>query len=134
MASTHSQVLKSEFQCAECNKIFPTRRKLTGHFSGTHERAKCEFCSKICGNTLILQMHIKTLHETPKLECDFCDKKYGHKQTLSQHVRLLHLNERQHECTMCQQAFYSKKSLKSHVLSVHSNVNPVTNLSIWKTL
>ena len=134
MASTHSQVSESEFQCAECNKIFPTKRKLTGHFSSTHERVSCGFCSKICGNKFSLNGHIKTVHESPKLECDFCDKKYGHKYRLSQHVRLVHLKEKQHKCSLCHRAFQLKKDLRKHELFMKRNeilsANHVTNLSL----
>lgn len=115
--------------CKECNKAFPSLRKLNEHVDAMHNKLHtCEICKKSVASAQSLRVH-KLTHEEGHItnrpyKCDMCDRSFVHKTTLNAHIRRNHYGELNYVCDVCGKKLSSVISLRDHKL-LHDGIKPI---------
>ena len=115
---------KTEFNCDECGKIFPSNTRLYRHFKTVHENLReynCEECEKSFNLKENLTRHIKGVHGNFQYSCDKCDKSFSRKEALKTHIQSVHEKVR-YNCDQCDKNFCSNQYLSEHIQIVHENL------------
>lgn len=109
---------KSHTTCPECNKDFPSDRKMLQHLRVNHlqGRRKSEACH-ICGKVVLkqnLSRHIRSYHNKEVLHfCDVCNKGFYESALLKIHMTI-HSESRPYNCDICAKTFKTQKHLDLH--------------------
>ncbi|XP_040573841.1 uncharacterized protein [Lepeophtheirus salmonis] len=116
------------FDCAVCNKWFPTQFALNEH-ELSHLKTKdtqCHICLQYF-TRLCIKSHIKKVHERSKpkvrsepekkFECDLCHKFFVRKCVMERHKLFVHEQRRDFKCTQCGKAYQQQHDLTNHYKS-----------------
>lgn len=80
--------------CADCGKLFTSKRSLFGHkkekHSGTLEIFPCSECGKNFSRKSNLKAHRDSLHLGKKFPCSFCDRIFTNRSSMNQHIKKSH--------------------------------------------
>ncbi|KAG5667303.1 hypothetical protein PVAND_015289 [Polypedilum vanderplanki] len=110
---------KGNYECLECNRIYPSMHNLKIHISHFHrEKEPCVFCGKLVAPGSFMKRHMK-IHEEASHKCKICEKSFTVRETLLEHCRAVHGLGGSHFCEMCGKKMSSKKVLKRHIERVH---------------
>ena len=110
-----------EETCQTCGKKFPKNR-LGSHIEKRHKsyRIKCPFdgCQKMV-QTILLKVHIKTVHQGKRHQCEQCDKSFSMRSDLQQHIKGTHEGIKS-PCSVCDKDFNRASDRNRHEREVHS--------------
>ncbi|XP_026764901.2 zinc finger protein 271-like [Galleria mellonella] len=125
---------ESQFQCADCRRVFISQKGLTSHRRIHHStEAKeesedvvkgvmCLECRKICQDMDALNSHMRLHSPDRKYPCKFCDFRFATPEKRKAHAEL-HTGDMKYVCFICEYQCSSENRLKQHKLSVkHSNM------------
>ncbi|XP_068608438.1 zinc finger and BTB domain-containing protein 24 [Brachionichthys hirsutus] len=76
--------------------------------------ARCEDCSKVFQNQLLLRIHQRTHTGEKPFQCSVCGKAFTQKHALLAHQRI-HTGEKPFVCSVCSKALSSKHTLQEHM-------------------
>ena len=85
-------------------------------------RLSCNYCSKMCQNSSLLQIHERIHTGEKPYRCKFCDRGFAQKQQLKTHERI-HTGEKPYGCKYCDKSFIQKGSLDVHE-KIHTGEKP----------
>ncbi len=75
-----------ELTCADCGKLFKSKRSLFGHrkekHSGVTEVHHCPECGKSFGRKSNLKAHRESLHYGKKFPCSFCERIFTNRSSV----------------------------------------------------
>jgi Zinc finger, C2H2 type len=151
LKSTKSKAKDEEFECIDCNLLFPTQNKHVIHrklkhpemltkkdFKFIEQRDRNYAKLKKLGKTLVscphcgkmlkrasLYSHIAGVHiRKKKFYCDTCGKGYFKKSNLESHIFFhipIELRERNHVCSVCSKGFFHSANLQVHFRHSHTD-------------
>ena len=79
-------------------------------------RFKCLKCDMKFSQKIILQRHIKAIHDKIKdIECPKCDMKFTDKNNLHNHIKAIHDKIKDIECPKCDFKCSQKCQLQQHI-------------------
>ena len=108
---------KTAQKCADCGKLFSTKRYLDMHMASKHSGAvyicSVEGCRKKFTNAHNFNLHSQAHEGKFKFICNHCGKGFMRKSSLNQHVTG-HLGEKPHLCANCGKQFTILSSLTRH--------------------
>ena len=115
-----NKVLKDKL-CPECGKSVA---QLLNHMNSVHSNQKllCPHCDRICKSKMILNHHIKKVHE--KLPCIHCGKLIS-LLNMTKHIQVQHTpdSEKKYQCDDCGKGFFETGLLKDHI-NIHTGEKP----------
>ncbi|RVE53823.1 hypothetical protein evm_001485 [Chilo suppressalis] len=131
----HSPDVKSEsqFQCADCRRVFISQKGLTSHRRIHHsdyveetEAAEkgimCLECRKICKDMDSLTSHMRLHSLDRKYPCKFCDFRFATPEKRKAHAEL-HTGDMKYVCFICEYQCSSENRLSQHKMSLkHLNM------------
>lgn len=112
----HQEVAPDETPstCAECGKVFLTKKALRFHMNSHEPGMACEVCGKVFKTKMLLTRHVKRVHaKADRVECHICHKTLISLHSLQMHITIMHKNE-QYKCKYCPRIYPSKASLTYH--------------------
>ena len=118
-----------KFDCQQCDKTFPTRKKHYAHFKRYHPKnlsLKCSYCDSTHANRKRLNLHVKENHPTEftkPFKCQFCEESFETRFQRQKHVENGHTDKRK-TCDICKKEFLDTKSLAKHLTLKHCEVTP----------
>jgi len=81
--------------CADCGKLFTSRRSLFGHKKEKHSGAldifTCPECGKNFSRKSNLKAHRDSLHFGKKFACHHCTRIFTNRSSMNQHIKKTHL-------------------------------------------
>lgn len=115
-------ILKEEFICLICKKIFPTKSLFNKHNETENHNNICPLtnCQKIFNTKEKLRSHMSLHNENPKYICNICEKKFPIPQYLKIHMRI-HQEDKKFACGDCNLTFKRRDHLTRH-LRIHQSV------------
>ena len=122
----HEGVDKS-VQCSICEQKLSSKSKLKRHINDTHLKLKpfeCPSCKYKATTMIILNTHIKAMHEGVKFQCTFCDYKTSLKSNVGKHEESKHSGKK-FRCESCSYSTTIRQSLNSHRKAKHTENNKV---------
>ncbi|XP_053622386.1 zinc finger protein 569-like [Plodia interpunctella] len=117
-------------QCAECGKVFSSRKTYRYHLNVLHKgqnRYPCPRCGKVYQWKSNLGRHMRShkARDAGELYCGECDKRFASVATYRQHLKVSrqHVSESEFSfmCTDCGKKFVNKTRLRDHVDWEHLN-------------
>ncbi len=78
------------------------------------EQNVCSVCSKSFATKKGLTSHVTGMHQKKKLSCSFCEAIFGYSQSLNRHIRVIHLFKPS-ICRLCNMGFKKCSQLASHM-------------------
>ncbi|XP_061727420.1 zinc finger protein 287-like [Cydia pomonella] len=118
------EVLAEKPTCAECGKVFSSRKTYRYHLNVLHKgqnRYPCPRCGKVYQWKSNLGRHLRThkARDSGELYCALCDKRFASVATHRQHLRVSrrHVAETDFSfvCNECGKKFVNKTRLRDHV-------------------
>lgn len=110
-----------KFRCPRCPRQFEYETQLEGHLKGHENKDnglyKCVDCDKSFPSIKKLTYHRRTAHSVGDLRCDICGIAFNSSKYLLRH-REEHSESKQ--CPICQKSYENKNTLRSHML-IHSS-------------
>ena len=116
----HEGVDKS-VHCSICEQKLSSKSKLKRHINDTHLKLKpfeCPSCKYKATTMLILNMHIKAMHEGIKFQCTFCDYKTSFKSNVGKHEESKHSGKK-FQYDFCSYSTTIRQSLSNHRKAKH---------------
>ena len=110
-----SHSYKNHLKCPQCPKYFMLFEGLRLHLKTC--LCKCETCGKVYKSRLMLDRHVRAMHEEKIHKCSVCDKVFTTLNLLKKHTSSLHKDR----CDICNKIFRHRRSLKSHVKVRHGD-------------
>ena len=116
-------VVKTIFNCEQCEKTFTNAKNLKIHVDGVHRKLKphhCDICGKSFFQRLGLKKHIRTVHEKIKeFACDECGKCFSQAPGLEMHIQAIHRKNKPFKCDRCGKNFVNMGNLNAHIKDSH---------------
>jgi KRAB domain-containing zinc finger protein len=128
IASVHNTILlRQEFQCIYCNKIYADKQVLNSHIQNIHSAIKivCKFfrCSQYFHDQTQADKHFEQQHqkkeESKIFQCLKCNYRATLNVDLMLHVARIH-GGKSLPCPKCPKLFSCSGNLKLHIKRVHS--------------
>ena len=124
-----SHVIKGEFKCQDCGKVYASYKHFTKHTSQCdgnmpHSAHICQICGLKLATKYNLKGHIENVHGERTFECDQCDYKAANQWSINNHKKNVH-GGKVHVCDHCGFSSTHKATLKVH-LQTHMKRNFVT--------
>ncbi|KAL0858279.1 hypothetical protein ABMA27_012182 [Loxostege sticticalis] len=122
--------LEAKPTCAECGKVFSSKKTYRYHLNVLHKgqnRYPCPRCGKVYQWKSNLGRHMRThkARDSGELYCETCDKRFASVATYRQHLRVSrrHVSESEFSfmCNECGKKFVNKTRLRDHVDWEHLN-------------
>ena len=97
---------------------------------GNEDYQECSECDEILENKAVYEIHLRTVHEEPKIKydknfhaerrfvCQKCKASFSRKRGLEFHNENIHLNIR-YRCGQCSFIAKAKSQLRSHIKIIH---------------
>lgn len=109
----------SIIKCIICEKIFPTKRRLSRHVRQVHVKSTeqsllCQQCGWLAKSRSGLYHHVVSRHKERKFECNECGKKFLSLSHAAQH-KVVHTNIRSYLCNICGKSFNYSNALVYHM-------------------
>ena len=115
------------FDCEECGKTFPTRKRQYAHLKKFHPEdliVKCSYCDSTHANKHLLNLHVKENHSESKIfKCKFCGESFESWHLKQKHIEKSHVDKRK-TCDICKKEFIDTKTLAKHITLKHCEVSP----------
>ena len=128
-ASKEHNVVRPQYQCTECERLFTLESTLKQHMLfHTANAITCSMCHKKFEQKSQLKVHMithaserqTTVRAENVFECSVCGKRCTSKQDLREHERI-HTGEKPYVCNICGKAFKQHTALVQH-RRIHTNV------------
>ncbi|KAH8358697.1 hypothetical protein KR093_001853 [Drosophila rubida] len=111
-----------KFSCTQCNRRFASRSHLKYHLNShdKSEQHKCQVCSKVFHQHLVLQRH-QHVHNTETFTCPQCHKNFRTQLALNTHRQVHSGQNLPYKCEICGKHYLTKANLKQHRLKHDQN-------------
>lgn len=122
--------------CLACGASFYTFGPLLHHTNKDHKGTSailCDICGQHFKDSILLRLHVKTVHENTGLLCPECGEKFETKSKLKTHQKNQHDLAKKYKCLICPQVFQSFYKRSRHMASEHKNRQEVKCLHCPKT-
>lgn len=118
---------KLRFPCPYCPERFFQENFRVKHLVDKHgmmkPEFKCTMCTKVFITKSLCNNHIKNVHMKEKNhECDICHHLFYTKSDVLRH-RVTHTGEKKFSCSLCNNLFATKDSLRRHIKRTHVGVH-----------
>ncbi|XP_077432791.1 uncharacterized protein LOC144058283 [Vanacampus margaritifer] len=112
---THAEKEKAAFQCAACDKFFPTAQKLRVHHCNDADDKPyhCSLCRKEFQLRCSVAMHMMTHSQEGNWTCEECGRSFRDYRKLRCHQRC-HPILKPYECPECGMAFRYNSVMEDH--------------------
>ncbi|KAL9704794.1 hypothetical protein quinque_008312 [Culex quinquefasciatus] len=123
---------ENQFKCNECDKIYPSDKKLQEHIRITHRGERpfqCKICSKTFPRSFTLNHHVQAVHEKIRkktFRCEKCTRTFESKTAYERHMNS-HEGIKLNQCSHCGKNYEFKAYLLQHIAEKHPET--VENLS-----
>ncbi|EDS41442.1 zinc finger and BTB domain-containing protein 6 [Culex quinquefasciatus] len=123
---------ENQFKCNECDKIYPSDKKLQEHIRITHRGERpfqCNICSKTFPRSFTLNHHVQAVHEKIRkktFRCEKCTRTFENKTAYERHMNS-HEGIKLNQCSHCGKNYEFKAYLLQHIAEKHPET--VENLS-----
>ncbi|XP_060533591.1 uncharacterized protein LOC132706331 [Cylas formicarius] len=119
------------FECAECNRKFPTSVALRRHISAHFNRASaCKYCDRSFATAQQLKSHVESHGDYGPEEggagqrrrcfgCSTCGRKFSRQSNLQRHLEIHRGDGARFTCNVCGCAYHYASSLTRHVVQNH---------------
>ena len=114
----------TQFQCKQCDKVFPSKRGLKRHLKIHEDQKKypCNKCDKVFANKSNLKRHEHIHMDENPYRCNTCSKACSNISDLKRHERI-HTGERPYKCKHCTKAFTNTSDFRRHE-RIHTGERP----------
>ncbi|XP_050359523.1 zinc finger protein 39-like [Nymphalis io] len=118
---------KLRFPCPNCDERFFQENFKIQHLVEKHgmlkPEYKCSLCVKVFITKSLCNNHIKNVHmKEKKHECDICHNLFYTKSDVTRH-RVTHTGEKKFSCSLCNSPFSTRDSLRRHMKRTHEALN-----------
>ncbi|XP_026489396.2 zinc finger protein 454-like [Vanessa tameamea] len=118
---------KLRFPCPYCDERFFQENFKVQHLVEKHgmlkPEYKCSLCVKVFITKSLCNNHVKNVHmKEKKHECAICHNLFYTKSDVTRH-RVTHTREKKFSCSLCNSPFSTRDSLRRHMKRTHEVVN-----------